>query len=246
MPGGLTEQRRGHVLGGAKARCGDRQLAGIGFRGGDQILDVVCREIRSGHDDESGGGDLPDRIECRELVVGHRLPQHRPDGLARGHDAERVAILGGARDRLVAHNAAGAGAVFDHDRLAEFLLHSLRQDAADNVGAAAGPEGDDDADRCLRPFLALSGRGKARRCTQRAAAIVSNFVITAFPYLLVFVMASHTARLVADWHGCRLTVPQTISACGQAVNLTPSDLGQPGRKALAPVVASTSRSIGAR
>ena len=57
--GGLVEQRRGHVLGGAEAGRRERQLAGIGLRGGDQILDGVAGKVRSRHDDEAGGRDLP-------------------------------------------------------------------------------------------------------------------------------------------------------------------------------------------
>jgi hypothetical protein len=43
--------------------------------------------------------------------------------------------------------------VFDHHRLAELLLQRLRDDAADDVGAAAGSERDDHAHRPLRPVL---------------------------------------------------------------------------------------------
>jgi hypothetical protein len=77
-----------------------------------------------------------------------------------GHHAERVAVLVGAGDRLVAERAGGARPVLDHDRLAELFLQRLCDDAADDVGAAAGSEWHDDADRPLRPFL--------RRCFERA------------------------------------------------------------------------------
>ena len=46
-----------------------------------------------------------------------------------------------------AEGAGGARPVLDHDRLAELFLQRLRDDAADNVGAAAGSERHDDADR---------------------------------------------------------------------------------------------------
>jgi hypothetical protein len=87
------------------------------------------------------------RIERGKRVVAQRLVHHGGDDLAGGHHAERVAVLVGAGDRLVAEGAGGAGPVLDHDRLAELFLQRLRDDAADDVGAAAGSERHDDADR---------------------------------------------------------------------------------------------------
>jgi hypothetical protein len=55
------------------------------------------------------------------------------------------------RDQFVTEDAAGAGLVFDDHRLAEPVLHRVRENAPDNVGAATGAEGNDDVDGLLRP-----------------------------------------------------------------------------------------------
>ena len=70
-------------------------------------------------------------------------------------EAERVAVGGGVRDRFGAEIAAGAGAVLDHELLAEPLTKLLRHDAGDNVGAAAGRERHDQMDRPLGPRCRL-------------------------------------------------------------------------------------------
>src|SRR5207247_937642 len=84
--------------------------------------------------------------------------------LARGHDAERVAVLVRARDGLITQRAGGTRPVFDHHRLAEFVLQGLCDDAANDIGAAAGSERDDDAHRPLRPVLRPCGAPAAEPC----------------------------------------------------------------------------------
>src|SRR3972149_347937 len=66
----------------------------------------------------------------------------------------------GFRDHIVSYDAAGAGLVFDDHRLAELGLHRFRQYAADDVGAAAGPERNHDADILVGPFLRGGGLGQ--------------------------------------------------------------------------------------
>ena len=80
------------------------------------------------------------------------------DDLPGGHDAERVAVLLGAGDELVAERAGGAGLVLDHERLAELLLQRLGDDPADDVGAPARAEADHDAHGARRPVLAARWR----------------------------------------------------------------------------------------
>src|SRR5204863_2928197 len=80
------------------------------------------------------------------------------------HEAERVAVLVGAGDGLVAERAGGPRPVFDHHRLTELLLQRLADDAADDVGAAARPERNDDAYGPLRPVIAARGTRGANQC----------------------------------------------------------------------------------
>jgi len=79
-----------------------------------------------------------------------------------GTDPDRGAVGRGLGDRVGADIAARARAVLDHDLLAETGAELLRDDPRDDVGAAAGREGDDQADRPIGPSgIAWSGR---RRC----------------------------------------------------------------------------------
>ncbi len=160
--GALLEQLAGEMLGGSKARTCEHDLAGMFFGVGDQFLDVVGRKIRSRHDHQAGGRDLAHRREGGVGVVGHFLRRHGGDDLACGHDAERVAVGNGARDHVIAQDAAGAGLVLDHHGLAEFGLHRVRENAADDVGAAARAERDDEMNWPLRKILGERKTGDAR------------------------------------------------------------------------------------
>ena len=87
-------------------------------------------------------GKIFRRIE-RHFAI--KVRRHRKGGLAAHH--QRVAV--GRRFRFVfgRDHAAGAGAVLDHDRLAENFRHFLRHDPRGDVGAAAGAEADQHLDR---------------------------------------------------------------------------------------------------
>src|ERR1700730_5718421 len=158
--GRLHEQLGGEVLGRTEARAREHDLFRLGPCLGDQALHVVGGEIRARDDQEARGRELRHRLERRERVVAQALVDGGGDDLPRRHDAERVAVLLGAGDELVAERAGGAGLVLDHERLAEPLLQRLADDAADDVGAAPRAEADDDAHRALRPLLG------ERRCAQ--------------------------------------------------------------------------------
>src|SRR5437870_831415 len=145
------------MLRGAEAGTAERDLAGTGLGDGNQLLDVVGGKIGTRHDDQPSGCDLRDRIERGERVIAQRLVHDRADDLARGHDAERVAVLLRAGDGLVAERAGGARTVLDHHGLAELFLQRPADDAADDVGAAAGAERDDYAQGPLRPILRARG-----------------------------------------------------------------------------------------
>ena len=138
--GDLLEHFAGEMLGGGKAGAGEHDLAGMVLGVGDQFLDVAGREIRPRHDHQAGGGDLADRGESGVGVVGHVLLGDRGDDLTRGHDSERVAVGRRLGDHVIAQDAARAGLVFDDERLAEPALHRVGENAANDIGAAAGPE----------------------------------------------------------------------------------------------------------
>ena len=62
---------------------------------------------------------------------------------AGGGGEHGVAVGCRGRHRLGGEIAAGAAAIFDHDRLLEPLAELLPDQACDHVGNAAGREGDD-------------------------------------------------------------------------------------------------------
>ena len=111
---------------------------------------------------------------------------------------ERVAVRLGACDELGGDIAAGAGTVFDHELLAEFLRQPGRNQPHRGIGKARRWKADDDAYRARRivdgpgPTGGLregsGGRGKLQQC-RRASSIadlpnrskdVENAVYVAF------------------------------------------------------------------
>ena len=157
--GALLEHLAGKMLGGGKTRARKNDLARIGFGCGDQFLHIVGRKIRTRDDEQAGSRDLPDRRKSGQGVIAHIFPGDGGNDLARGHDAERVAVGLGNGHRFIADDATGTRLVLDDDRLAQPGLHRIAQNAPDDVGAAAWPERYDDANWPLRPFL-----GEAWRC----------------------------------------------------------------------------------
>src|SRR5204862_473083 len=105
----------------------------------DQLLHGVHRQ--RGVDDEyqrevSDHRDLREIPERRigQLRVDRRIHGHRP---ARAHE-QRIAVGGGLGDVFGGDDALRAGLVLDDDRLAEAFGHLGREDAHDDVVAAAG------------------------------------------------------------------------------------------------------------
>ena len=75
------------------------------------------------------------------------------------HHADGVAVGRGLGDRAGADDAGAAGAVVDHERLAELALDLLRHQPREHVGAAARRIGHDQLDRPLRIALREGRRG---------------------------------------------------------------------------------------
>jgi hypothetical protein len=87
---------------------------------------------------------------------------------ARGGDPDGVAVGRRLGDGIGADIAARSDAVLDHDLLADARAELLRDDARDDVRAAAGGERHDEADRPVRPSgIAGLGHGGARNRRRR-------------------------------------------------------------------------------
>ena len=113
----------------------------------------------------------PDRDEILQRIVAELRLHERIDGERSVRAGEqRVAVGRGFRRHVGAEAAARAGAVLDHDRLAEHLLHVLAGDARDEVGVAARRERHDQPDRLVGIGGERHARqhGDERRCGDRA------------------------------------------------------------------------------
>ena len=92
--------------------------------------------------------DQADRRKILARIVAGVLVERGTDCERPGvTQQQRVTVRIALGDRLGAHRAAGAGAIVDHDLLAEQFAHLVGNGAADDRGAAAGREWNDQRDR---------------------------------------------------------------------------------------------------
>src|SRR4029079_13159891 len=97
------------------------------------------------------GGDPPDRGEVLAWIVADVGIEVWPDRQGAGvAEPDGVAVGSGLCHTVAADGPAGAGAVVDHDLLAERLAELVADRADDDGGAAARPEGNDPRDRTVR------------------------------------------------------------------------------------------------
>ena len=120
------------------ARIGDERLHRLVWRirRHDQRLAVVLRRER-------------DVREVAHRIEGHVVVERRRIDVRRRREEPGVAICRSFCHVGRADDAAGAGAVLDHERLAE--IHFRRQHPDDQVRRSARWGGHDDADRLSRP-----------------------------------------------------------------------------------------------
>ena len=111
----------------------------------------------------------------------------RIDGdVAELDEAERVAIRLGLGDRLRADVAAGAGAVLDHEALAQRLVQIVGRNARRHVHQAAGG-GDDNQTNGLGRIILGSRRDRdveaCRSHSRDNAQTEANHFMTVLPFL---------------------------------------------------------------
>ncbi|MNS82909.1 hypothetical protein D3C72_1166690 [compost metagenome] len=154
-----------------------RAEAGAVVRGPvQQLLHVLGRHVRAGHQQHAGGADLGDegqflagvvwQLRIQELIVENRLGQR---------DADRVAIGRCLGHHIRADHAGRARAVLDDDRLAQALAHVVGERAGDDVGGAARGEWQDEGDRAVGVGR-LRGRGLGEACQHEHAGLLEHSV----------------------------------------------------------------------
>ena len=134
----------------ARLRLRERDELGQRLRLHRRIDDQHVRRLRG----QCNRREVLDRI-VRYLLVEHGIERQR----ARRHQ-EGVAVVRRARDALDTDHVAGAGAVLDEELLLERLGEMIRHHARDDVGAAGGRRGHDDAHGPVRPGLGLRLSGQ--------------------------------------------------------------------------------------
>ena len=90
----------------------------------------------------------------RRGVEGRARENRRRNRQRRRMGENAVAVGIGFRDQRRTERAAAAGAVFDHDRLAEFGGEAIEHQPRHHVGRAAGAERNGRLDQPRRPALA--------------------------------------------------------------------------------------------
>ena len=116
----------GQMMRRGDARRAELHLAGIGLSIGDQLGHRLHRQFGVHRDDDDVGASIGDRCEILHRVERHAFVEMHIRGHHRvGADHQRRAVGRGAGDRGGADVAAGAGPVFDHDRLAKRRLQPV-------------------------------------------------------------------------------------------------------------------------
>ncbi len=140
----------------------ERKLGDAGHRGGVELAGFGARALhelgdgldlhRGRHADaEDGRGVARDRHDVGRIVGQLLVLERMDDEVAARSPQEGVVVVGGEHG-LDRDDAVAAGPVIDHDRLAPFLLEPFLDQPRADVGAGAGAEGNDEADRPLRPL----------------------------------------------------------------------------------------------
>ncbi len=147
---------------GSAARGGEIQLAGIRLGVGDQVLHVAYGERVVDHEKQRHADQQRDVREILDRVIGHLRNKTWQDHVDRGIHQQRVAVRRRLGHELRTDHAAGAGAIFDHHRLAERFGQAVGDDAHDDIRRAAGRVGHDDPHGPVGIVLRQRGRRERR------------------------------------------------------------------------------------
>jgi hypothetical protein len=155
------------VLTGRHRAAGLLQLAGLFFRGGDEVLQALVGRVGAHHHERRLDHHAGDRRHLLEAGLGFGLHEWigQPDV---GEDAEHMRIALLAEDVVRRRRAAAARLVgdLDADRRQLLLLDHADERPAEHVVAGSRPAMDDKLDRAGRLELRAGGRGERRKHNQ--------------------------------------------------------------------------------
>jgi hypothetical protein len=185
--------------GDRRGASGERHMHGLNL---DNLAEEIFRaDVRTGADTGAAVGEAPAALDELSKVLRRIAGMNGENVRAEGHDGDRTQIVGretlvsggglvdrkrggGGKNgvavrRRAAHGscgevAAGAAAIFHHHRLPEALAELLSNQAGDDVGNAAGREGDLERDGLRRIALRRSrpcdgGEGRREQDAKRGA-----------------------------------------------------------------------------
>ena len=143
----------------AAARGGEGEFARLRFRQRDHVRDGLGGKLGVDRHDQRQFRDQDDGRKVLHRVVGQVCIDVRADAVGRDRiQQQRVAVGVRLGDLRGGGRAAGAAAIVDDDRLPQ-RVGKLRPDEPGNdIGRAAGRNGDDELDRAVR-VVRLSARG---------------------------------------------------------------------------------------
>jgi len=145
--GHRLEQLHGEVWRGAAAGGGVVELVGRRAGGGDELRDRIEAGPGVHRQHAVVGRDDGDGNERIGIEAERRVQALVDDDRAGRGEEQRVAVRRGPGDELGAEVAACARAVLHDHGLAPLRMQLLGRQARERVAAAAGLEGDDDANR---------------------------------------------------------------------------------------------------
>ena len=108
------------------------------------------------------------RDELLQRIERQLLEQRHADRGAVGEECERVTVRRRLEHCVRRGDPAGAGIVFDHEILAEFLTEFFRDKTCRDVGDAARAERQDDANRTIGVCRLARTRHRRQDLRQRA------------------------------------------------------------------------------
>ena len=188
---------QGRVRAGADAGRAELHLALVRLDVGDELLEIVHRQVLAGDQDAGRFRDQSDRLEIGRGIVERLLVEALVVGVGTGiADQERVAVRRRLGDALAAGHAGRRADVFHDDRLAEQFAHALCLDARADVDPAAGRKRHHQGHGPGGPILRL-GIGRERKQYRRSGDHRPVHVVLLVRRTLALIMGGIKAFFVA-------------------------------------------------